>query len=665
MKPTRLTLCFILVFLCFGSLKAQSDWEERLREGLEAVEELDIGLDEKEQLLEQLQGYLISPLNLNTATSSELALLGLDDFQIFSLQHYIRETGELLSLHELSVVNGFNSETINRIMPFVCARKSNWKAPLRFDSIAKASRHTLRAQYRQVLEPSKGYTREDGKGYQGERFATQLRYTLDYFERLQFSIVADNDAGEPFFSSLQPYGFDHYSIQLTLRQIGILEQLTLGDYRLNFAEGLTIGQGFSLSYLNTDAKTKKRTHGITPHRSSSEYGYNRGAAANIRLDKTNLYLFASARPNDYSGNLLTTGLHRTPHELECKDSTFSRMLGAHLCYDRKGLQIGATALYYDFSDSLHRQNRDYQRYYFEGKQNAVASINASYLFRRLLLFGETAISRNLATASILGMQYNLGYKTTLSMSFRNYDKRFQNHYASALGAQSRIANEQAVNLAFAHRINGKYSYYLGADFFRFPFATYLSSQSSGGYKIRGEFIFTPNETTRLRLLCKFNSREQDSKSDHQSLEAKQLFSSQIIFQNAFDENFSLHSRCGVSQSLLQGAGYGKFAMLEAIYTLSRFPLRLNLRYSYFDTDDYDTRFSIYEYNLPLTYSTSTLYDKGHRAYLLLRYSPNEHFLLSFRYSVTLYAEKETVSSGNDLINAHHKQDIGLQIFFKF
>ncbi|MEE0899574.1 MAG: hypothetical protein UIM25_01635, partial [Bacteroidales bacterium] len=417
MNTARLFVSICLVLFCFLKLNAQQDVNQFIEQHSKDIEDLEISEEAKEEWLETLHSFALTPLNLNNATETQLQILGLNDFQIFSLQHYIRETGELLSIYELSHINGFDSETINLIMPFIYVRKTDWKPPLRFDSIAKYNRQDLRLQYRQVLEQSKGYLRTDGKGYQGQPFSTTLRYNFNYFDRLQFSVVADKDAGEPFFDSLQPYGFDHYSIQLTLKQIGILDQLTLGDYRLNFGEGLALSQGFSLSYLNTDAIVKKRSYGITPHRSSSETDYNRGIAANIDVFNTNLFVFASASRNDYSGNLMTTGLHRTPHEIETKDSTTTRMAGLHWAYDRKGLQIGLTAFAYAYKDSLHHQSRDYQQYYFEGKQNSVYSINASYLFKQMRVFGETAVSQNKATAMLFGLQFNLDYKTTLSVSY--------------------------------------------------------------------------------------------------------------------------------------------------------------------------------------------------------------------------------------------------------
>lgn len=661
----RFVFLFVFPIFCFQTLFAQTAKESALQERIKEIEELEISSEAKEEWVEQLYGFLTSPLNLNSAKSEDLLILGLDDFQIFSLRHYIRETGELFSISELPLINGFNSETVERISPFVCVRKTKWKPPLRLDSIAKHSTHELRAQLRRTIEPSKGYTRTDSKGYLGSPFATQARYIFSYFDRLQFSVVADKDAGEPFFNSLQPYGFDHYAVQLTVRQIGIIEQLTLGDFRLNFAEGLAMGQGFSLSYLNTDAVMKKRTYGITPHRSASEYDFNRGAALNLRLGKTNLFLFASATPSDYSGNLLTTGLHRTEHELSAKDSTLTRMCGVHLTYDRKGLQVGATALCYDFSDSLHHQKRDYQRYYFEGKRNAVFSVNASYLYKRLLVFSEVAMSLNRATACLFGLQLNLGYKTTLSVSVRNYDRAFQNHYATALGAQSRVANEQGLNLAFAHRIGAKCSYYLGADVFRFPFATYVSSTPTMGCKLRGDLLYSPNEKTKMRLVCKYALREQDDKTAVGKLISKQSFQAQASAEHTFSDYVSLSARGGYSFSQLETRSHGWFAYAEAVFKLFRLPLWADVRYAYFDTEDYDTHFSVYERDLPLMFSTATLYDRGHRAYVFVRCKPWRNVQVFLRYGVTLYADKETISSGNDLIDASHKQDLSLQLHLKF
>lgn len=655
---------FFVSFKC-NAQEINSFIENRLRQ----IEESDISNQDKELLVEQLYNLYTNPINLNDADENQLQILGLDDFQIFSLQHYIKETGELLSIYELKYINGFDGTTINNISPFVHVSQTKYKPPLRLDSVFKHSSHEIRLQYKQVLEKSRGYTRTDNKGYLGKGFATTFRYYMDYFDRMHFSIVGDKDAGEPFFNSMQKKGFDYYAIQLTLKDIGFIEQVTLGDYRLNFGEGLAIGQGFSLNYLTTDANIKKRNFGIQPHRSTTEYGYNRGIATNIKIGKSNLFLFASYDKVDYSGSILTEGLHRTASELEKKDSNANRMGGVHWTYQNKGLQIGATALYYDYKYPIKHSNATYQKYYFEGKHNNVLATDFSYLYKRLRLFGEIAVSRNKAFAYIAGLQINLAYKTTLSLAYRDYGSKFQNFYSGAIGAQSRNMNEKGVNINFAHRINDHLSYYAGTDFFHFPFNTYRSSSPANGFKIRSEIRYTPNDNNMLRLTYKLNNRQEDEKiSDTQKIltdnTVQQL---QFSYIYSINEYFQLQSRLGYSFSSTyqsnQNNGY--FAYLETIYKGKRIPLQLNLRYAYFNTTDYDNHFSIYEYNLPLNYSSAILNGNGHRLYLFIKTKPWKNMELSARYAVYIYKDRDEISSGNDLIASSRKQDIGIQLFVRF
>lgn len=646
-----------MLFLC--PLHSQTI-DDFLQKRIRQIEEMEISSEAKEELIEQIYFLQKNPLNLNSAKEAELQLLGLDDFQIFSLQHYIRETGELKSIHELSVINGFTSQQIEEIIKYVCVKPIQWKPSLRLDSVFTKSNHEIRTQYKQVLEKSKGYLRDDGKGYQGLPFATQMRYKFNYFDRLEFSFVGDKDAGEPLF-------MDYYSMQFTIRDIGALQQLTIGDYRLNFGEGLAIGQGFSLSYLNNNAILKNNNFGITPHRSSTEYGYNRGVAANVKLWNADLFLFASMDRIDYSGSILTTGLHRTESEILKKDSNIARMMGAHLNYGYKGLQLGSTFLYYDYRDSIKHSSSAYQEYYFSGIQNSVIATNVSYLYRRLRFFSELSVSQNQATALIAGLQINLAYKTTLSASFRNYDKDYQNFYSNALGAQSKVVNEQGFNINFSHRLNEKWNYYLATDFFRFPFKTYISQEGAKGFKIRGELNYYPKENTHLRITYKCNNREEDIDDENNTfLHFNVLQQLQFYFQTQITPYFYLHSRLGYSHTntFESNKNNGYYVLMEGIYKSKQIPFQINLRYAYFDTKNYDNRFSVYEYNLPVNYSTAIFYDKGHRMYFYLKADITKRIDISFRYAVTLFSEKESISSGNDQIPHSHKQDIGFQLHIK-
>ena len=164
--------------------------EDFIQSRIRQIEDMEMSSEAKEELIEQLYYIKANRINLNSAKETDLQLLGLDDFQIFSLKHYIKETGELKSIHELSFINGFTKEGINEIIEYIYVEPIKYKPSLRLDSIFTKSHHEIRTQYKQVLEKSKGYLREDrNKGYQGQPFATQMRYKFNYFDKLEFYFV--------------------------------------------------------------------------------------------------------------------------------------------------------------------------------------------------------------------------------------------------------------------------------------------------------------------------------------------------------------------------------------------------------------------------------------------------------------------------------------------
>ncbi|MDR0790724.1 MAG: helix-hairpin-helix domain-containing protein [Bacteroidales bacterium] len=641
--------------------------ETNISSYISSIEDAELDDETKATMIEDLYYLLEKPCNLNIATDYQLSLIGLDASQIRNLKLYIKNSGQMLSIYELSVINGFTDEVIEQIKPFICAYPVEKQPPLRLDSIFRKAKHEFRTQYREIVEDSYGYTRGD-KGYMGDKFATNFRYNLNYFDRLSFSITADKDAGEPFFDSLQKYGYDSYSIQLTLKKIGIIEQLTLGDYRLNFGEGLAIGQFFDLGHFNNNAQIKRKTNGIQPYRSITEYGFNRGLATQIRVKDFDLYLFGSYNKIDYSGSILTTGYHRTLSEIARKDSNSDALFGLHLNYVLNNFEIGGTWLGYCYKYPISHQNSEYQKDYFTGYNNNITSLNFNYRYRKLLVFSEVAMSKNQALASIFGLEVLFDYKTNLSVSYRDYGKAFQNFYSSAIGTQSNNANEKGVYAAFTHRINKHWHYYLGVDVFHFPHISYRAAEAVTGYKAKAELVFEPNERHLFSVHYRLNNRPYNETHDNGKVYPEDNILNQV--QVKYDLHplkwltFNVRAGYGFTNTYKNDSLSGFFSLIEAIYTHPLEKLKINIRYAFFNTDNYDNRFNVYEYNLPLNFSTVALYDKGQRAYLNIVWKINKHISLSARYAITIYSDKQEIGSGNDKIDGNKRQDIGCQLHFK-
>ena len=69
---------------------------------------------------DQLDGYIQNPINLNEATEEDLHDLGLlTDIQIINFLNYRQQAGDLIAIYELQAVQGFDMQSIRRILPFV------------------------------------------------------------------------------------------------------------------------------------------------------------------------------------------------------------------------------------------------------------------------------------------------------------------------------------------------------------------------------------------------------------------------------------------------------------------------------------------------------------------------------------------------------------------
>lgn len=658
-------LIIILVFSCH-QLSAQVDQE--LNKRISSIEESEISEQEKQTLIEDLYYLSINPVNINTADENTLRIIGLDEFQILSLKRYIKETHPLLSIYEIPLINGFSEEVLKQIINYIYVAPVNWKPSLSLDSLSLKSIHDIRLQYKKVLENSWGYKREDDGGYQGGNFSTSLRYNLNYYDRLSFSIIADNDAGEPFFNKKQKLGYDYLSCQFTIKNISIIEQLTIGDYRLGFGEGLAINQNLNFGYFTSDAKSKKNYDGIKPNRSISEYNSMRGIATKIKLKDFSIYLFGSYNKIDYSGSILETGLHRTQSELSKKDSNSELFYGTHISWKRKGLEFGTTLFHYQYLYPITHQNQAYMENYFQGKENNIYSINASFpLLRQSRLFGEVAISKNKGYAYLAGLEINLGYKTNLTINYRNYNNKFQNYYSSPIGEQSNIANERGIYSAFSFLINNRLNLFLAGDYFNFPNQSYRANKSVSGYKIRSELNYTINKYHILTLLYKQNNRpyNETHTNEEEYPEDNILKQIQLRYTLTPYKNLMLKTRIGYSQTqtYTSNKNKGAFISQDLIFKPEKSSLSFNFRLAYFNTNDYDNAFYVYEYSLPLTYSSSQLYDKGIRSYIILNYNFTRDISLTIRYAITYYTNKTFIGSSNDKIEGKKKQEIGIQFYW--
>ena len=94
-------------------------------------------------------------------------------------------------------------------------------------------------------------------------------------------------------------------------------------------------------------------------------------------------------------------------------------------------------------------------------------------------------------------------------------------------------------------------------------------------------------------------------------------------------------------------------------------LDLNLTASVFSTDSYDSSISAYESGLRYSFNFITLYGKGARVALTVRYRIGKNLQLNLNAGGTYYSDRDEIGSAQQRIDSCHKEDISVQFIAKF
>ncbi|MDR2383710.1 MAG: helix-hairpin-helix domain-containing protein [Prevotellaceae bacterium] len=673
----------ILMILCLSQAVAQEkDLATLIADIAESVADKAEDEDEimgMEQLVEHYTHLAENPVNINdTAAVEELEqLLILTDFQIFSIIEYIKEFGLMMSVHELSLVPGFDDETVMRISPFVTtavAQKQSFKPS--FKDMLTKGRNTLLMRSTKTLETREGYIRNDPElqRYEGSPFSFLTRYKYKYGNKLQIGITADKDAGEEFFKGSNRQGFDFYSFHLMLNDRGHLKKLLVGDFRANFGQGLALWNNFAFGKSGDVHSIKRRNNGFSAYSSTDEVTYMRGIASSWQFGYWDISPFVSYRKVDATmegegyTSLSATGMHRTSNEIARKNALSETVAGINAGYGKTFWRVGATALYGRYGAEDYRDIRPYNKFALHKPENANFAVDYRAIIKNISLFGEAAISSNGGKALLAGITADVNHWLQFSSLYRNYQTYYQAVYANAFGENSSTANEQGLYLGLSvlpHK-NWKLSAFF--DSYSFPWLRYGIDSPSSGWDYLVQANYTPSKDFDMRIKVQCD-KAMKNVSDNALVVAQNVERTRVLLQATYSlsPELSMGSRFafGFFNPEMQAAEKGFLMSQDVKYKMKNIPLSFVLRYAIFDTDSWNTRLYVYESDILYAFSIPAYYDRGCRYYLNIGYKIADTVQLWFRISQTYYFEKDEISSGLSAIEGNRQTDAKLQLQIKF
>lgn len=669
---------------------------EEIVEAIAAGKEEDEDIDYTD-LYETLSYYYANPINLNDATEEDLQKLQiLNDFQIRNLLEYRKQTGKFLTIYELQAITGFTPEIVNYLLPFVTlqAPKDNNQG-FQPKQILKRGHNQLFLRTKTVLETQEGYSPisdsllalKPNSRYLGNKYNYYMRYKFYYKNNISWGITAEKDPGEEFFKGSQKNGFDYYSAHFFLQNIGRLKKLAIGDYHLQFGQGLALWSGLSFGKSVFVLNTMKNAVGINKYASVDENNFFRGVATSWELNNhfqvsafySNKKIDGNVTNQDTVSNkvlevssLQVMGYHRTPNELADKHTVGLQVVGGNVSYrSNKHLKLGTTIANYQFSSDINKPVKPYNQFEFRGKQLTNGSVDYQYSYNRFYLFGEVAVSDNGGVSQIHGANISLASNFMLSTLYRNFGKSYQSIYASPFGENSKPANEQGYYIGgttYPYK-NWEISAYY--DLFRFPWLKYRTDAPSSGYDYLANIIFHPSRDLNMywRYHEKLKYQNQDADIPEVITSIVPVKTQRIRYHINYRINDVLELRNRIELSRYQkdtaAAEYGYMIYQDVIYKPRRLPVTAAFRFSLFDTDTYNSRIYAYENDILYAFSIPAYYYRGKRFYLTLKYHIAQNVDLWLRYSQWYYDNKAVISSGLNEIQGHTKSEVKAQLRIKF
>ena len=654
------------------TLKASAaiDWlYERLLDEAENLETtaLEDAPEQLEELLEVYEYYREHPVNINSDEVARLEELGLlSPFQVEALQRYRKMYGDLLLIEELRMIEELDEPTVAVITPIICLGKSEWvreQEKLTVHKVLARGRHQMTLNYARKSHADTSYLGSPDK--------VQLKYGYSYGTKFRMGIAMEKDAGEPFFyshlsdtikelaASYRKPGFDFYGAYLFLSDVGLtgkrgelkVKALALGDYQLSFGQGLTLWSGMSFGKASGGSTVMRRGAGVRPKASAGEGKFLRGAATTLAYRDFQASLFYSRRwidatmtPCDTLNDTLDepelvsalqeSGYHRTLGELSKRNTLLQQTFGGRLAYAGPQLEIGYTTYHLRLDKALRLKPSHYNQYYFQGDRLTVMGLDFRWQLTKAVFFGELSMSDHKAFAGLAGATFKPAGYIDFTMMYRNYGTRYQNLLFGAVKESSRGQAEEGYYLGMQCAPAPRWNLLAHCDFFRFKWLTSQAYSPSWGQEYSLTVFHQVSSNASMQLRFKSKTKMKNSGDDH-SYSYYPIFytkrSAQFQFNYTLFGNWVFSNKASYSHFYDDDGmnSYGYFICQDISYKPEGKPYSLTFRYALFDSDDYNSRISVYENDVLGAFSIPSLFGQGSRCYLLGR--------LKLFNALTLYA----------------------------
>lgn len=513
MRPYWISLVLMMqVHLCQAQDKVDSSLAQEA--GMEQLAESNLRTVEEERVW----GPGHRKKGLNQITEEWLmatGLLTIQQVQDFLL--YRQTFGAFIHIHELQAIPSFDRSTIESILPWV-QLDDGWPA---WADWWKKSQQLISWQYT-LRVGRKWQYEQDGAGdwllSKDKHRGAPIRFWQSVQTRLQSGLdmkwQMEKDAGEKWHWQKGQRGFDFYGGFLRFPATRRLEALILGDFQVNFGQGLVQWQSFSVQKGADPLATYRQAAPIRAHQGSAESGFYRGLGTTWRWGAFRLTGFFSQRQVSATvvsqdsnrveqiSRLREDGLHRTPSEWSGRKKVVVRVIGQAAQWRFSRGTLGVHWVASQWNQGWQTQDDWYRRFDIQQKRWLNAGVDFKWNWKQWFVFGDYARDQRGGAAGLFGLWLSLAKGYSWHLLYRSYGHDYRASEAQGFGERGSPWNERGLFMGLQVRpragLTGKFNF----DLYARPWLQYRINRPTSSYSLHTQWVWALSKKQQIEWLWK-------------------------------------------------------------------------------------------------------------------------------------------------------------------
>ncbi len=535
--------------------------------------------------------------------------------------------------------------------------------------------HSITLTYKRVIDD---FT-DQSKSFNGNLWGTVFRYRGTYLNNIHLSYTGEKDPGEKMFSkSNKVYDFNSLSLRITKHRY--FNELIIGDYALNFGEGLTQGGGLSLGKSSLVMRTLRSGKSVRPYHSVTENNFQRGVCLSKNFRALNATIWYSRNKEDATIDTSTnddklkryssfqfTGLHRTSKEIQNKNSIPVGQMGVNLTMNSTKFRVGLTGAFTSIKGIRVIEPSEYKPYLFVDSRFMKIGINYKATIKNTLLYGETTIGSNNSAATIMGGLISLNKSVSVAIHHRRLSPQFIPNYTNAFTEYSTGNNEVGTYLGLELSHSRSWTIRTYMDFYRRPEISFNTISPTNGTDYIFEIRHTPSKKLVLYFRLKNEAKDKPiAEQNGQKIWVKdRLLRSRFHFQYEIDRNTSIRTRFEISdykKGLTQTSG--DLLYQDLVYKMKRRNISFKMRLAIANIQDFENRIYTYENDMAFSYSLPFYSENKVRAYGLIHFRTRKHLEYWFRFAIDNKSAPRSFTTEVKSVSSPSRTEVKFQVRYQ-